>query len=41
MALPKRGQGLQGPPGTKVPSWLLGWQEVDTAEMGGAGASYA
>lgn len=26
MALPGRGQGLGGPPGTKVPSWRPGWQ---------------
>lgn len=39
LALPRRGQGLRGPPGTKVPSWLPGWQEVGTAEGGEAGAS--
>lgn len=32
LALPGRGQGLWGPPGTKVPSWLPGWQEAGTAE---------
>lgn len=34
LALPRRGQGYWGPPGTKVPSWLPGWQEVSTAERG-------
>lgn len=34
LALPRRGQGLRGPPGTKAPSWLPGWQEVGTAEGG-------
>lgn len=34
MALPRGDRDTPGPPGTKVPSWFPGWQEVGTAERG-------
>ena len=36
----QEGAGTPGaPPGTKVPSWLPGWQEVGTAEAGQGGGN--
>lgn len=36
---PGGGRDSRGPPGTKVPSWLPGWQEVGTAEAGQGGGN--